>query len=455
MDLYVSGNSPLIQPRPCPRWFTDKPNECNHVPSGEVDAASPDVHSKACPLLASSPQLVLRDEQNISFKQTEAETVIVLHDKSGQQFVHSRDGHDRTVEEGTLPHLLQHVQNEDQQDLWQDYKLPSPNDNDDNDELGDELFGAEYPRGSVVELGLLSRNGAIYSIRQEPFQIQELTAPEVRRPFLHALFRQECNNRERDVWPAVVFAEQPAVVYRTRTVDELVYWLSGKEVRVNCICLPSPVATLSTSRGRAVHCVAITEDGGVYHWRRDYENAGSVHSTTLQAASSSSPNSMVAPQHIDIPPTSKVALGLNLGAAVTRNGALYAFSLNTPRRNTAHIADLDDGTPKHKVCGLFVPRLASISKDDNHFVDVAAGDDHLVALTTDGGVFTVGSGFQGALGIGEKQFHLDDSESGHDAVEFAEEWQEVALPGEIAASGKKVVGVAAGFQSTMLVVGTA
>ena len=443
----------------------DKANKCRHTPSGEVDTESPDINAKACPLLAKSPKLVLRDQHRIAFKQTKAETVLVVQtnsEDSGSRFIHCRDGHDRTVEEGTLPLLRQHVRDEDQQDLWQNFQLPPRSSDDDDDDFGDILFGADYPRGPVVELGLLSRDGAIYSLGQGPFRRQELTAPEIRRPFLHALFRQECNNRERDVWPAVVFAERPAAVYRIRTVDELLDWLRGKEAQVTCIRFPSSVVKLFTSRGRAVHCVAITKDGGVYHWRRDDQKAGSALSTTLEAALSSSTSSTngrsITPQdsgYINIPPADKVALGLNLGAAVTRNGALYVFSRGTARHNQAHIAELDDGTTQHKLCETFVPRLASISKDANRFVDVAAGDDHLVALMSDGRVFTVGSGFQGALGIGEKQFHLDDVEPWHDAVEFAEDWQEVALPVDIALSGKKVVEVAAGYQSTMLVVGSA
>jgi len=80
-------------------------------------------------------------------------------------------------------------------------------------------------------------------------------------------------------------------------------------------------------------------------------------------------------------------------------------------------------------------------------------------LTADGRVYTAGNGFQGALGIGEKQFQLDNEdpksfEWSHDSVQYSEDWQEVTIPGssvETSATPKKVVQVAAGFQSTLLV----
>lgn len=87
------------------------------------------------------------------------------------------------------------------------------------------------------------------------------------------------------------------------------------------------------------------------------------------------------------------------------------------------------------------------------FPFLLSGSEHLVALATDGKVFAAGSGFQGQLGIGQKQFDLDDEEPecfewSHDAQEYSEEWQQVDTDG---VKGR-VVKIAAGSDSTLFVV---
>ena len=470
MDLYVCGNSPLLRPPACPRWYMDKKNGCRHVPSGEVDAGEPG--NKACRLMATSPKLVLSDQEETSLRATAAENLLLIRRKPGLQMIHCRDGFDRTVEESTISELPKHVKDEEVQDIWVDVNYSVE---DEDDLFGDDLFGDDYPRGPVVDLGLLSREGAIYRIKQEPFTIVELTAPTSRTPFLHAIMRQECNNGKQDVWPTVVFPQQPSILYRMPTVTDLLSWLQGKSVDFRCIRLPSPVARLCTSRGRADHCVALTEYAKVYHWRRD-GLAGMHHSMTLREALSTSFPTSVTSEHpvnglgvnpvgcMDIS-SEKIAVGLTVGAAITLDGVLYAFSLTKPSSEhrdilTPHLTDLDDGTPEHRISQPFVPQRASLNDSldaegkSPTFVDVAAGDDHLVALTAEGKVFTVGSGFQGALGIGDKQFELDNAypkayDWSYESVEFSEDWQEAVVP-QTAGRQKKVVQVAAGYQSTLL-----
>ena len=426
--------------------------------------------------MAITPKMVFSDQQQIKVIPRGIENVVALANTSGRQIVHCRDGYDRTLEEETLPLLLKEVSDEDQRDMWIDTSLiPS----DDDEMLADDLFGDDYPRGPVVELGMLHRNGTIYGIRQQPFSLHEFTNSKTRRPFRHAIFRQECENGKGDTWPSVVFESQPYVIFRLYSVCKLLDWLRGKSVSFRRIKLTNSdglsaqhIKTLSTSRGRTLHCIALTTFGKVYHWRRDDEAAGSshmssleyavsmprLHDTELQYQTKEDPSEA---GYLDMPPVENVALGLRMGAAVTRTGLLYVFSLwpsTAKGLYTSHIADLDDGTLQHNIPGPFLPKLASINGDGVRFVDVAAGDDHLVALTSEGKVFTVGGGFQGALGIGEKQFKLDDVdpksfEWSHDVIQFAEDWQEVSLPD--LSEDKKIVKVAAGYESTILVAGPA
>lgn len=447
MDLYVCGNSPLIQPAPCRRYFSDRPNECNHVSSGQVDTSGPD---KACPLMATAPVLVLSGLKQITIRTTGAENTLHIEDDSGTRIIHCRDSHDRSIEEATLTKLREHVRDEDQQELWIDPKFKMYEDEDD---LADDLFGSDYPRGPTVGLGLLSRSGAIYSINQDPFGLQEVTNDENRTPFSHAIFRQECNNGQLDPWLSVVLPQRPCELYWSETTERLLRWRQGEQMVMRSSHFPSPIAHLLASRGRAEYCVATFEDGKVFFWPRDQNFASKANLENEQ-----SPN-QAAIGYLDIPPTEKVALGLSLGAAVTRDGELYVFSLrlSTERdAHTPHIADLDDGTPQHRMPKPLEPRLASINTEGVRFVDVAAGDEHLVALTADGRVFTVGNGFQGALGIGQRQFQLDNNDTrsfewSHEATQFAEDWQEVHLNTADNGKGSKVVKVGAGYQSTIMI----
>ncbi|KAK3711438.1 hypothetical protein LTR37_009617 [Vermiconidia calcicola] len=408
--------------------------------------------------MATSPRLVLSEQQEIELHSIAAENILI-HRNSVFAIDHCRDGYDRTVEESTLQELPKHTKDENLQDIWIEGDFACS--------LEDALFGDDYPRGPIAKLGLLSRDGGIFHIEQDPFSITELSTAASRTPFAHAIFRQEYNNGKQDVWPTVVFQGQPNVVYRIPTIADLLSWLQGQSVQMRQFRFPSPVIRLCTSRRRAGHCVAVTKSGRAYHWKRD-DQTSSIHSTTLQEAlaqpaTSESPDDKLGANspadHIDLPPIKKIAMGLDMGAAATEDGTLHVFSLCRPVKrdiNTPHLTDLDDGTPQHRISNPFVPQRASINDSVSVdgkapvFIDVAAGDDHLVAVTADGKVFTAGSGFQGALGIGEKQFELDDLgprsyDWNHESVEYSEDWQEVDVP-----EAKKVIEIAAGHESTLL-----
>jgi hypothetical protein len=267
MDVYTCGDSPLIQP-----WTV-------------------------------SPMHVLR-EQDIQINFTAAENLLMFRSGSqNQQTVqHCRDGYDRTVEETTIPKLRQDLNDIDIQDIWVDTEYKRDLDDDD---FADELFGSDYPRGPVAILGLLTSNGAIYRLSQEPYKLQELTTQDIRKPFSHAIIRQECNNGQRDVsaafslrktrrcthcapfigdfplitnqvWPAFCLPSQPDILYHLRTKDELLKWLSGEDVNLSRLSFPSPIVALQSTRGRAQICLALTECGKAYQWIRDDERCVAI-----------------------------------------------------------------------------------------------------------------------------------------------------------------------------------
>ncbi len=329
----------------------DKANPCEHVPSGKID------NEEACPHLAIKPTVVLKDQAEITIQHLAAENLLTLWQDSGTKVVHCMDGYDRTIEPSTAASIQQHISNTELQDIW------TAGISDDVSEE-DALFGDDYPHGPVVELGLLSRDGGIWEIKQEPFSLRELTMPATRKPFRHAIFREECNNGKQDVWPTVVFPEQPNICYRVRTLAGLLGWLHGEETEFWRIISPSPIASLHTSRGRGEKCCAMTEDGEVYHWNRDGE-VGARQSSTLQTALSNSQENqnseaeLSIPARIDIPAVKTIALGMRMGAVVTREGTLNVFSLKKSSQKdlyTPHLTDLDDGTPENRIALPFVPQ---------------------------------------------------------------------------------------------------
>lgn len=95
----------------------DKSNACHHVPSGRVDAS--ERGNKACPLMATSPKLVISEQKpKIELRSTAAENLLVIP-KDGEQSrtYHCRDGGDRTLEESSLLQLPDHVKDNDIQDM--------------------------------------------------------------------------------------------------------------------------------------------------------------------------------------------------------------------------------------------------------------------------------------------------------------------------------------------------
>ena len=136
-------------------------------------------------------------------------------------------------------------------------------------------------------------------------------------------------------------------------------------------------------------------------------------------------------------PIGKVAVGGggSIGAAVSRDRDLYLWggSVGTEERRIkalpTTLSDDDEGNDD-------LVRLVNI-RDKADVVDVGVGSGHVLALTAEGEVWTVGDGEYGQLGTG--------------GMGYEEDWKRVR--GEWEGKGK-VVGVGCGFGGSWIVVET-
>ncbi|GAB7357102.1 hypothetical protein MBLNU459_g7908t1 [Dothideomycetes sp. NU459] len=177
---------------------------------------------------------------------------------------------------------------------------------------------------------------------------------------------------------------------------------------------------------------------------------------------------------MNLPPVSKIAVGKTMGAAIARQtGTLYVFTTSRSvgdleARHTPHLIDLADKTAMHRMKSPYDPEEASINHDTHSgsrsskikFVDVAVGEDHVVALAADGRLFAAGRAVQGQLGIGKQLFALDDEEPesyewNYEARQYSENWQQIQALSVSSQQrpNRQVVKIAAGYESTLFVVG--
>jgi len=76
-----------------------------------------------------------------------------------------------------------------------------------------------------------------------------------------------------------------------------------------------------------------------------------------------------------------------------------------------------------------------VDVDGNDWVDVAVGQDHIVALSTEGDVWVVGEGGNGQLGLAKD-------------ITMLREWRKV----ELDLDGMKVSRVYAGYKNSLLII---
>ena len=152
---------------------------------------------------------------------------------------------------------------------------------------------------------------------------------------------------------------------------------------------------------------------------------------------------------VPLPPTTKISANFFVTAAVARE-RLYLWCTPEAKeycKNFPTIPSLGDAS---------LPRIQDIVNEDGKpyaITDVSVGKSHIITLSADGSIFSIGRGWYGELGIGPRYFDLRVEERDgcsydqEDAVEFAETWQRMETEG-VLMEDMEWVGVMAGKQTS-------
>lgn len=124
-------------------------------------------------------------------------------------------------------------------------------------------------------------------------------------------------------------------------------------------------------------------------------------------------------------PVKKVVAGGYSVAALTEGGGLYLWGAESTGSRSRHQTFSD-------ITGI--PNYVEVD-GDNDVEDVALGESHGIALTTDGGIYVIGDNNNGQLGLGR------------DFTGIASSWTKVEFK---VPTGWKVVGVEAGPRSSFI-----
>ncbi|KAM0554778.1 hypothetical protein ACHAPJ_006850 [Fusarium lateritium] len=125
-------------------------------------------------------------------------------------------------------------------------------------------------------------------------------------------------------------------------------------------------------------------------------------------------------------PTKKVAAGGYTVAALTESGGAYLWGMESPGSYGRHNAftDLDA-----------IPNYVEIDGDKD-VQDIAVGESHAIALTTDGCVYVIGDNTNGQIGLGR------------DTRNPAKSWSQIDFK---PSAGWEIVAVEAGPKSSFIV----
>ena len=242
--------------------------------------------------------------------------------------------------------------------------------------------------------------------------------------------------------------------------------------------LPSPVVQIATN---SRYMIALAEDHNIYSWdiakplrpaerlpttlaksgRESsegdnvfIEEEGPDMSAFLDDLPSTAPSETLSTntpryEKIPLPPTTKISANYHVMAAIA-NDRLYLWRDPNEKQYDKHYPSISSvGDPNS-------PTLQRILGDNGEpllIKDVSVGKSHIIALASDGSMFSIGRGWHGELGIGNRQFDLEVKEKeGHNydqeyAVEYAETWQKIDTEG-LLAQDMEWVSVMAGDQTT-------
>ena len=136
-------------------------------------------------------------------------------------------------------------------------------------------------------------------------------------------------------------------------------------------------------------------------------------------------------EKVPLPPATKISACNSITAAIA-DERLYLWRDPAQKQYDKHCPTISSlGEPN-------CPTLQNILDNNGNplpIKDVSVGKSHIIALAADGSLFSIGRGWHGELGVGNRLFALRAEEQAgsnydlEDAVEFAETWQRMDTEG--------------------------
>lgn len=164
---------------------------------------------------------------------------------------------------------------------------------------------------------------------------------------------------------------------------------------------------------------ALTSTGDVYTWGDERYGACLGRECSEKTSPAERPGLVTALQDLPTGPIAKIAAGGYMLAALTTGNDLYLWG-GHPGRKTVP-ADVSD-------------EPAPVVIEEQDIADVAIGEAHLIALTTEGKVYVIGHNGNGQLSL---------------PIESTDSWRQVDLHLN---DGKRAVGVAAGPRNSFFII---
>ncbi|CAN8103595.1 unnamed protein product [Discula destructiva] len=231
---------------------------------------------------------------------------------------------------------------------------------------------------------------------------------------IHAVLRSQDPTQELSLAEAsnesVATIDRAGAIHQFSTFHDLANGKQGQTFPD----LPACAQVIAYETGFA----ALTSRGSVYTWG-DERYGACLGREISEDDPAGKPGLVTALQDLPTGPIAKIAAGGYMLAALTTGNDLYLWG-GHPGRKTVPVDVMDEPAP--------------VVIEELDIADIAIGEAHLIALTTDGKVFVIGDNGNGQLGL---------------PIESTDSWKQVDLNLQ---EDRQAIGVAAGPRNSFITI---